>query len=204
MEYKDISRILNQVFNKNKSNLSNNQKVLIDNYLRLLKHEISMEDVELQRICNDIYKKHSAALDLLFTYKENPAKTIIRYAINWIDKLKPISQDKLQFVTKDLQDYLGENHSFKHFYYYIEVRYDKKNDRVSVNFSLVFHKDSNLDDETEKKILSIDSNIPNNFVWRRSFSGTRYFNPEEEEKAVHDFLDKHFKSIVDKIKVVLR
>ena len=100
--------------------ISNEVKLLLNNYVSMLRRDILM-DKEIEKICNDIYKKYKGALDLIYEYRpdeiaviseyikdfletnaekyglifdrENSSKSYIRFTTNYMNNLIPRNED---------------------------------------------------------------------------------------------------------------
>ena len=105
---------------KENDNISNEVKLLLNNYVSMLRRDILM-DKEIEKICNDIYKKYKGALDLIYEYRpdeiaviseyikdfletnaekyglifdrENSSKSYIRFTTNYMNNLIPKNED---------------------------------------------------------------------------------------------------------------
>jgi hypothetical protein len=79
MDYSTIYDIVLKA--RNSSALSKEAKMLIDNYISLLRRKIMKDDQELIGICNKIYLKHRQALDLIF---ENKTDQVVEACTKWL------------------------------------------------------------------------------------------------------------------------
>lgn len=71
--YNEILNILSKAILK--ENLDDSVKILINNYIGTVRRYV-MKDEEMVKICNDIYKKHKRALDLIYENKLDITSTI--------------------------------------------------------------------------------------------------------------------------------
>lgn len=70
LTYSDILEAITLAFEPKKSDLAEGQKLLIQDYINLLRSKI-VEDPKLVEICKKIYIQHKTALDLIFENKPN-------------------------------------------------------------------------------------------------------------------------------------
>lgn len=101
MDYSTIYDIVLKA--RNSSALSNEAAMLIDNYISLLRRKI-VKDQELVDICNKIYSKHKAALDLIF---ENKTDQVVEACTKWLEskKFKVIKSNNtvIAFETAEME-----------------------------------------------------------------------------------------------------
>ncbi len=209
MEYMDIVEVLDRCFDRTKSSRPE-ASILIENYLRLLKHDIIMEDPELSKICNAIYQKHKAALDLIINNIEDSTQPIADICRKWITQLKDNNQvvventrsnKYIKFRSKKLLDHFGVGAKDQdHFYNEIRIWLTKKEDKVGVKMCLVFYKDDKgLPAGMEEKMKEI---MPEFKIerWKTVESKINYFDVEDySEGGVVDFLNN---SIAELDKVI--
>lgn len=69
MQYSEISNILEDILKRQK--LLTGIELLLENYLDILRREV-MGDEELVKLCNEIYRKHKEAIDLIIDNKTDP------------------------------------------------------------------------------------------------------------------------------------
>ena len=214
MEYKDISFVLEQCYKKHIQVLKPEASILIDNYLKLLKKEIDMDSNELSRICNDIYRQHKGALDLIFDNKNDLAQPIAEICQNWVKNTIQIKVDNSATRSKYIKFRSDKLNSFfngvdnKHFYYQIVIQPEEKNQAVKVQIALVFYKDVNepFPDELKKKMQKVIEKGSKNIKsvdfnqWKTVTSCIRRFNVSydkdfEEKDKVEKFIKESFESI---------
>jgi hypothetical protein len=214
MEYKDISLILEQCYNKFTQALLPEADILINNYLRLLKKEIDMDSTELSRICNEIYRQHKGALDLIFDNKNDLTQPVAEICHNWLNEnnnqiyLDNASRQKyIKFRSKKLNDFFN-GHDNKHYYYQIDIRPEENNQVVKVQVALLFYKDANesIREELEQKMQQIinqgsKKNKNSEFNrWRTVISyiskfSVSYDKDFDQREKVMAFLAKSFETI---------
>lgn len=90
--YYDVLSILNDIYASRKHLLSDEAKILIDNYIKILNSEI-MDNQELKNLCNEIYKKHKKALDLIFENKESIVSMASSICVNKLNQMNLDERD---------------------------------------------------------------------------------------------------------------
>ena len=73
--YQQIHDILQECLNEQRSVIGYEPKVLLDNYLRLLK-ESFMENTEIANLARKIYQKHSLALDAILEFRPDSLQSL--------------------------------------------------------------------------------------------------------------------------------
>lgn len=151
-------------------------KLLLENYIEILGDGI-VENRELTKICDEIYKKHQKALDLIFANKTDGASVVARFmkeALSEIDEEQGniIYQEKfdsgvtyVRFATKFLNSLLGEydegvsawpQNSKQRYFYEFWVRELKNEGKQKLKLNLVLSlKDLQAGDEVLDKIKKI-------------------------------------------------
>ena len=97
--YEMIDNILDEILTTKKEIITE-LKLLLNNYKNLLRRNI-LKNEELEKICLDIYKKHQAALDLIFEYKPNYLQKISDYIKNFMKENKNNPDYNLNYDEKD-------------------------------------------------------------------------------------------------------
>ncbi len=207
MEYSDVSEVLNRCFEKHKLYLKPEACLIITNYLRILKNEINMDDPELTRICNDIYKKHKLALDLIFKVHESPTAPIAEICDEWISQLEtcgfvvqePLrSKSSWKFRSKKLLDHFSVNDDLhKHFYYEIRIFLSRDGSSAGVKMALVFYKDPNgfPNEMMEEKMKQIMPTLSFS-QWKTVESKIKYFDLLDiKSETIKGYLDRSLKEL---------
>ena len=140
ISYSDILNII--VDGMNKTPLFDEVELLLKNYIETVRWHI-VGDERLVNICNDIYKKHKRALDLIFENKNDSAKEIsdfiAEYCIDLSTKTNKIIFDKehsakkfIRFTTPTMSEILPNNsgvkdgwNTYNHYFYEI-INYNNK------------------------------------------------------------------------------
>lgn len=113
--YGFVTNILEKSMELKKESLNLNVKYFIEQYLEILRRYI-VGDLDLEKICREIYYKHQKALDLIFEYKPDIFSDIA-FCINGIidNNLKVIKDDSnktyIRFTTQNLDKIVKKNGS---------------------------------------------------------------------------------------------
>lgn len=92
IDYNDVVDILNSVDKYKKESLSKSVAEFIDHYNTILKRYF-MGNSEIEKICKNIYKKHSEALDLIFQYRPDNLSEISKYLQKLIERESTLEFD---------------------------------------------------------------------------------------------------------------
>jgi len=98
LSYSEIVEILEGVFEDNKDRLLPDVSMLIQNYIDILRRDI-VEDTELNRICNEIYRKHRKALDLIYNHSDMGTNPTMRALTDVLEELA--NEGKVEYDVKD-------------------------------------------------------------------------------------------------------
>lgn len=206
LTYSELLDVLTTTFDNNKNKLESEAKILIGNYIDIIKHEVIMDE-DLEKICKEIYQKHKVALDLIYEHREDPilqfsdeVKSIIKNSESKYSLVEvELKKSHITFRTDTLKKKfitLDKSQS----YYDLEFRPD--GDGVKISFSLVFHKqksdtpDANVlktmkkyASENKKGIKRLEEN---DWEWIRAFSvdSKRFdeFDSDQLGKWINDCL----------------
>lgn len=159
LSYLSVVEIIEDILNDNKDRLSLEVKMLIQNYIDIVRRDI-VEDEELNRICNDIYNNHKNALDLIYNHSnmgKNPTQLAIIEALKEMNSLGLIVYDSKvhdTFYTMKMTAFLPDlsepksNWNNTHVYrYWIE----RDGEKVTLVFDV---SNKGVEGETKKKIVS--------------------------------------------------
>lgn len=163
LEYSDFIDILDRSLQTNSKTLSPEASVLINNYMDLLKNEITMDNDDLIRICNEIYKNHKSALDLIFDNRYDLAQPVAEICHEWIQTKTDIELDEkgsrkkfFKFRSTKLKQYFSGAGDPQNYYYQIAVFLTPSEETVKIQFALVFYKDaSGFDEKMKEKVNCI-------------------------------------------------
>lgn len=213
MEYKDITVVLEQCYKKHLQSLKPEANILIDNYLKLLRKEIDMDTNELSRICNEIYRQHKGALDLIYDNRNDLAQPIADICHEWVQNNNQVVRDNatgrkfIKFRSNKLRTFFKDVDA-KHYYYQIDIRPEERNQVVKVQIALVFYKDVNeiLSPDIKRMMQVViekgtKSNKSSDFnQWKTVASYIQKFTVgydkdfEEQDKVI-SFINNSFESI---------
>lgn len=211
MPYQEVLKILE--INMNKSDLSTDIKIFIQNYIEIIRRDI-LEDEELAKICREIYRKHQKALDLIFENKPDKSSELSDLIKEWcaekgkeneliFDK-EHSSKKYIRFRTKKMDNLIPPSSepnsgwkTLNHYFYEI-VNNDGK------EFSIQFVVNSENKSEEQTVIFNrINSISPSkqqkdNWLWRTHFA-TKHCKIEEEidEDKITVQLDKLLSEVFD-------
>ena len=98
LSYSTIVDIIEELLDDNKERLSPDVRVLIQNYIAVIRRDI-VEDNELNSLCSEIYKKHRKALDLIYSHSDMGMNPIMRVLTEALKKLA--EEGKIDYDPKD-------------------------------------------------------------------------------------------------------
>lgn len=182
LTYSDLLDLLQEMYEAKKTNLNAVSNLLIDNYIANLKKNVIM-DQELINLCNDIYKKHKTALDLIYENRDDDALRISKLCREILAKQKSSkyvipdenTKSNIKFNTNSMEEYFSSDNELKsleNYYYQFQIRI--KDDYLILE--LVFHKEKSteLKEEIKKKLNAL---VPgkrkiqsNAWEWKRAWS----------------------------------
>jgi hypothetical protein len=104
--YSDIADLLNSVLNYRKDSINETVRKFIEQYDLILRRYI-VGNSEVERICQQIYKKHQKALDIIFQYKPDLDLEVSEYIQEILKNTPEIIIDTagktvIRFTTKTL------------------------------------------------------------------------------------------------------
>ncbi len=111
LSYSTIVGIIEELFADNKDRLAPDVKVLIQNYIDIIRRDI-VEDNELNNLCNEIYRKHRKALDLIYSHSDmgmNPTMRVLTEVLRELSddgKIEYDPKDRTVFHTPTMTEYL--------------------------------------------------------------------------------------------------
>jgi len=85
-DYSMVYDTIDEILNEN-VNLGIDIRLYLKNYLTMLRRNI-LTDKDLEKVCQEIYKKHKNALDLIYEYRPDNISTISDYIKNFIEENK--------------------------------------------------------------------------------------------------------------------
>ncbi len=145
LTYQNIIDVLAPVFEDNKGTIEEAQRILIENYISIVKNEVIM-DHELSAICKEIYRKHKAALDLIYDFRNDISKQISDVCRNIVESIKdekrieidPSSSKSYIKFSTPLLDNKFEKMSKEFYYYHFSIT--MSNGKVYAALQLIFHQ----------------------------------------------------------------
>lgn len=132
ISYGDVSKLIETLLERKESQMNDEINVFIKHYNEMVKRYI-MEESEVQELCEQLYKKHKKALDLIFKHKPD-VYSDIRYALEEIidanDNLVKdhCSKSNIRFISKTLDFFPKEGEGWtksKRILLFEIVNYDK-------------------------------------------------------------------------------
>lgn len=106
IDYNDVIDIIDSILQNKKDSITKQVTEFIEHYNTILKRYF-MGNSEVEKICKNIYKKHSDALDLIFQYKPDMLSEISDYLQKLIRKESHLDIDSagktvIRFTTKTI------------------------------------------------------------------------------------------------------
>ena len=112
MDYTTIISILEQVFKSRKERIAPEVRLIIKNYIDAIKKNVIMDE-KLVTLCNEIYKKHKDAIDLIIENKDDKCgqvsmicrKKLEEYKLQGIEMYgSEKAKAYVRFTTEDLRN----------------------------------------------------------------------------------------------------
>lgn len=176
MTYSDILGILESVYNNKTNEIGTEASLLIKNYIETIKKNVIMDE-ELVKLCNEIYNKHKAALDLIFENRDDKTLQINKICKNTIEQQDGFKLEEtntkaaVRFTTETLR-LLSQEKGLEQPFYQLKIL-DRGNELM---LEMVFHKQKTADvsEKTRNKInffiTGKSSKIKDNqWEWKRAF-----------------------------------
>lgn len=229
ISYKSIIDIIeNQIEG---SNLKQEIKWFIDSYVTVLRREI-MGDTKIVELCQEIYKKHKVALDLIYEHRPDRLQRVAEYFVEWcrhqdsrgtikFDERKS-SKSYCRFRTTEMDDLILPTNAISgwgtenHYFYEISSYLDKYgNVKFCIQLAFSSH---NLEKENLEQFERIDkccksgAGLRKNWQWRIAFkSKTEIIKFDEElpelnneKNYIYNKLDKLLKEVLKKENEVIQ
>lgn len=222
ISYKDVLDIIEMVKTRHANLIEfercTEQKVLIDNYVEIIRRKIA-GDEELEKVCAEIYKKHKKALDLIFENKPDRTSMLSIIIREWAkDKtergVSKVNLDKCinsftRFTTDAMSSVLPEGGELgdwgtdNHYFYEVKVVPDNNSQKEKFRISLAISS-KNLSEESRRVVDKIQEIEPTmkkkqNWEWHTHLS-TDWEKVVEEssEESIFKKLDKMLDEIKQK------
>ena len=206
LTYMDIITILESIYDR--SELQDDVKLMIKNYIDVVRRDI-VEDQQLIEICDEIYRKHQKALDLIFENKTDGANAIgqnITNAIRANDSVIPGDLSKKRFMvfyTERMNSYLGtmsgdsswgDDYSYR---YWISLHGDNK---IIGHFELGGYNLSQEISDKQQKIIDIlkpNDGRRDDYRYKRVYKTKSItFRDTDEEDDVKKKVDSMIKELM--------
>lgn len=222
ISYETVCRLIHKAATK--VSLRADVKAFIDSYLDVLRREI-MEDKEITKLCQDIYRKHRQALDLIFENRPDRLQNVSVFFREWSKKRakekvivfdeEKCSKSYCRFRTPYMDGIMlpCEGNSgwgvLNHYFYEI-CSYLDKNGNVKYYIQMAFSA-ANLNQAQLEQIRQIDAivstgkrTLKKNWQWRASCATETATIKESdilpddpgEANEIYNNLDKMFATIL--------
>jgi hypothetical protein len=104
--YREVSALIDKLLERKQSQLNDEIRVFIHHYNEMIKKYI-MEESDVQALCEQLYKKHKKALDLIFKHKPDIYTDISEILEEIIDENPELEKDHstkshTRFISKTL------------------------------------------------------------------------------------------------------
>src|SRR5690606_22739674 len=86
ISHKEVSMLIETLLDRKESQLSDEIALFINHYNEMVKRYI-MEEAEIQELCEQLYKKHKKALDLIFKHKTDVYSDVREMLEELIDEI---------------------------------------------------------------------------------------------------------------------
>lgn len=149
LTYSELVNILQNAYESREQSLDKVSKILIKNYIEIIRKEIIMDN-ELIAICNEIYNKHKKAFDLIFENRDDNIKSVSEICKKKLEKIADnnpnlgIEIDRkngksfVKFWTENLiKKFKGLNKD----YYFFQIEIRSYNGTIRIALKLLFHQD---------------------------------------------------------------
>lgn len=218
IKYEIIIDIISMTLEKN--SFESEASRFIHSYLEILRRE-TMNNYEIVKLCQEIYKEHKLALDLIFENRPDRLQNVFEIFKEWCktqndkgiiywDEDKS-SKSYVRFRTPFMEGLLKKSANLSgwstnnHYYYEIASYYDK-NDNIKYAIQLSFNS-SNLENDNKEQIEEIikfiqpQKALKDNWQWRTAFKSTGSIIKNDEilddSKDIFSSLDKMLKKIFE-------
>jgi len=106
ISYKEVSILIENLLERKESQLNDEISIFIKHYNEMIKRYI-MEESEVQELCEQLYKKHKKALDLIFKHKPDvysDIRDVLEELIDANDSLEKdhCSKSSIRFIPKKI------------------------------------------------------------------------------------------------------
>lgn len=196
IKYETIIHIIEKELQQ--ANLNPDVKGFISNYVEILRRE-TMENTKISELCQEIYRRHKMALDLIYEHRPDRLQNVAEYLMMWCKKQnaneriifveEKSSKSYCRFRTQYMDSLILSSDGIsgwgtKNHYFYEIASYLDKNDNVKFCIQLAFNS-TNLERENRNQLEKIDNILENrklkeNWQWRTVFK-TKTVTVKENE-----------------------
>jgi hypothetical protein len=217
-DYYMVKETIEEILNEN-INLQEDVKLLLKNYISMLGRDILM-DKDIEKVCNEIYKKYKGALDLIYQYRPDEVAVISDFIVDYIEKNKDkyniifnkdySSKSYIRFTTKFMKSIIPHNSDYSYgwkngygFMYEIEIPSNYKSQcvaTISNTTDLKCIELYKLTQSNHKKfnIAHKNSDLPN--LWARVFKSNIILDKEQIQNGLEEcqeILVKHLNRLFE-------
>jgi hypothetical protein len=186
IKYETIIDIISITLKKNPFDSEASQ--FIRSYLKTLRRE-TMNNQEIVKLCQEIYKEHKVALDMIFENRPDRLQNVYEIFKAWAKKKdnegiicwdeEKSSKSYVRFTTPFMNGFIKESNGIsgwntKNHYYYEITSYCDKNDDIKYAIQLSFNS-SNLEKCNKEQIedlikfLQPNKTLKENWQWKTAF-----------------------------------
>lgn len=201
IKYETLISIIERALNK--KHLEPRRREFIQSYIDILKRE-TMDNTEIIKICQEIYRKHKDALDLIFEHRPDELQNLFEIFKEW-SREKDCNGDIIFVENKSSKSYCRfRTHAldeiipaydtisgwYTNNYYFYEIKQEEKNGAINYWIQLVFSS-QNLNEERRAHLENIDAIFNNkkpkeNWQWRTVFKTKTYTIRDESSTLDRD------------------
>ena len=202
--YYMVKEVLEEILQEYKD-LSSDVELLIKNYISILRRKILM-DKDIKKICEEIYKKHKDALELIYQYRPNEAAAISNHIQDFIERhaekyniifdKENSSNTYIRFTTRNMNELIpksndlsfGWNNGYS-FLYEIEVYGNYKSSCVGTisnpsNTTCIKLYKITQANPKKFKISHKNAELPN--IWARVFRSETLLEKDQIQNGLQD------------------
>lgn len=218
IKYETIITIIENEIKK--TTLEQKRKDFIQSYVDILRRE-TMEDTKLIEICQEIYRKHKDALDLIYEHRPDKLQNLHEIIKNWCKNKhdngefifveNKSSKSFCRFRTPQMDSIIKDTSSesgwgTQNHYFYEICTYDDKNSGVKYWIQLAFSA-HNLNVEQKEPLEKITNlfnskKFKNNWVWRTVYktkiSSINDTEIQSSEEEIYKNLNESLKDVLKK------
>lgn len=207
---------------KENTPIDSSVKAFIDNYIEIVRREI-MDDEHIVELCQEIYKQHKTALDLIFENRPDQLQNVSELFRQWcknnqnrvtLDKNK-CSKSYTRFKTPFMNETIPQSEKdsgwgVKNHYFYEIIANIDKNGEIKYYMQLTFNS-ANLEPKNKEKLEKIDRifhpnpNLKQGWQWRSVFKTSQETikdsddlpDTEDTDNEIYKKLDEMMNQVLD-------